>query len=700
MLKNSSLKFKLIFILLAVGLFPALALEINSFLMEKAIETELSAPAQSAAIEIADKIDRNLFERYGDVQAFGYNTVLLDRKNWEIKNSGATNPIVEAMNRYVVAYGIYYLTYFVDLEGNLVAVNTVDNKGNKINTDFLYTKNFSHESWFADVSNEKFYTAEGMLTGTAIKDIHSDQDVKKIYSDEGLSIGFAAPVTDENGKTIGIWYNAARFDLVESIIKDSYDTLAKQGFDAYQISILDSQGNLIADYDPKYSGKTEYTRDMSKLLKQNLVSLGITPAIEAIAGKNGVLITNHESKDFETVSGYTHFRGALGFKGMPWSTLVRVDKNILFDHLIHAEHISYTIFGLSIVFILFGAWWSTKIIAKPIEGIMLELRAGAAELRSASGQVASSSQSLAQGASEQAASLQETAASLEEISSVSKHNTDNAQQAFQIAEDVKLSSGEGVNAVTEMTSSMSEIKSASNETEKIVKIIDDIAFQTNLLALNAAVEAARAGDAGKGFAVVAEEVRSLAQRSATAARETGEKIKRSKDLAEQGVAITAQVSKSLAVIQEKSTKSAELMREISAASKEQTSGITQINQAVTELDKVTQQNSAAAEQSSASSEELTAQATTLDGVVSRLSSIIYGVGQEAVVHHQTDLVQNHTANNKTKKNISSPPQRQNTNGHSTNGRSTNGHTKIIEKDVIRLSPGQIIPLDDNDFQNF
>jgi len=348
-------------------------------------------------------------------------------------------------------------------------------------------------------------------------------------------------------------------------------------------------------------------------------------------------------------------------------------------------------------------------VVDPIEMIIDSLNLGSKELRAAANQVSGSSQSLAQGATEQAASLQEVSSSVETISSVAKHNTDNSSQAFQLAEQVRLASEDSVSSMKRMIEAMYSIKSSADETAEIVKVIDGIAFQTNLLALNAAVEAARAGDAGKGFAVVAEEVRNLAQRSAEAARQSGEKIKASKTLADNGVEVTNRVSQALETIRSTAVKSAELVREIAAQSKDQTSGILQVNNAIGELDQVTQQNSAAAEESSAAAEALTAQAATLQGIVLELSVIVQG----------SSAIDNQGANAKSSAGNRShgPMSRQKSGGKTriTHTRSSipvatfmrgESTVSLVSRDSSRLrnsenlSPSQLIPLDDNDFQDF
>ncbi len=256
--------------------------------------------------------------------------------------------------------------------------------------------------------------------------------------------------------------------------------------------------------------------------------------------------------------------------------------------------------------------------------IIVSLSEGAEQVSSASSQVSAASQSLAEGATEQAAGLEETSSSLEEMSSMTKQNADNAQQANTLAAEARKAAGTGTESMSRMSAAINDIQKSSDETAKIIKVIDEIAFQTNLLALNAAVEAARAGEAGKGFAVVAEEVRNLAMRSAEAAKNTANMIEESVKNSKNGVDIATEVGKVLDEIVQSIGKTTDLVGEIAAASAEQAQGIDQVNTAVAQMDKVTQQNAANAEECASAAEELSAQADSMNEVVGELVALVGG----------------------------------------------------------------------------
>ena len=245
-----------------------------------------------------------------------------------------------------------------------------------------------------------------------------------------------------------------------------------------------------------------------------------------------------------------------------------------------------------------------------------EVTAGAQGASSSSHELASAAESIASGSQEQAASLEETSSSLEEITATVRQSADNARQANQLAVSSRDSAEKGQEVVASAVTAMTEINAASAKISDIISTIDEIAFQTNLLAVNAAVEAARAGDEGRGFAVVATEVRSLAQRSAGAAKEIKFLIQDSLKKVERGSDLVNRSGETLQGIMMSLKSVTDIVSEISAAADEQSTGIDQVNTAVTQIDQVTQANSAQTEELSSTAQSLSQQSTKLLKLVS------------------------------------------------------------------------------------
>ncbi len=282
---------------------------------------------------------------------------------------------------------------------------------------------------------------------------------------------------------------------------------------------------------------------------------------------------------------------------------------------------------------ILAAWFVIRSITRPISGIASQLAAESAQTHAAALKVAEVSQSMSDGASRQAASLEESSASLHEMASMTSRNSEGAQSAKALAAEARSTADAGARDMAAMRTAMSAIQSSSSEISKIIKTIDEIAFQTNILALNAAVEAARAGEAGAGFAVVAEEVRSLAQRSAQAAKETAAKIADASAKSEQGAQISSQVAGSLDSIVQKIRQLDEMVGAIAQASHEQSEGIGQLNQAVAGMDQITQSNAALAQQSATSAEELQGQSAQVRAAVAELLRMVHGAQAEVAATH-------------------------------------------------------------------
>ena len=257
--------------------------------------------------------------------------------------------------------------------------------------------------------------------------------------------------------------------------------------------------------------------------------------------------------------------------------------------------------------------------------LVKQVKAAASEVQSGAQEISKGNMNLSQRTEEQASSLEETASSMEEMTSTVKATADNAGQANQLAMAARQQAEKGGAVVSSAVAAMGGINAASKKIADIIGVIDEIAFQTNLLALNAAVEAARAGEQGRGFAVVATEVRNLAGRSATAAKEIKALIQDSVAKVDEGSKLVDESGHTLEEIVNAVKKVTDIVAEIAAASREQSSGIEQVNKAVMQMDQTTQQNAALVEEASAASQAIVEQAQALNGMIAR-----YNVGDEGV----------------------------------------------------------------------
>ena len=367
-INNWSLATKLSILFCLFGAVPIVALGYMSWQTGEDMKAKVGKQFESAAVAVADKIDRNLFERYGDVQAFALNDAVQRTSQWY--DSSELSVIAPIMDKYISTYGIYYLTLLVDTKGQLISVNYHDATGQPINYKFLFKKDFSKTRWFQALEKKEFttstpFSAEGNRgsTGTYIEDVHFDEDVKQAYpGDPGLTMGFSAPVYGPNGEVVAYWSNRAKFSLVEEIVSDSYREIKANGYPGAEITLLDSVGKVIVDYDPMVHGKEAPNHNFEKVIfKLNLAEKGVAAAQASIAGKTGYANAMHARKKIVQASGYTHLKGALGYPGMNWAVLVRIpEEEAAVDAQALMQKVMMVAIGCLALILPLGLWVGRK----------------------------------------------------------------------------------------------------------------------------------------------------------------------------------------------------------------------------------------------------------------------------------------------------------------------------------------------------
>lgn len=359
-MKHFNIRTKLTLLLVVFGLLPLAA--VTPIIFNKLHEMQQSTlnDMQATAAQVVELIDRNLFERYGDVQSFGTNAAAKDTDAW-YKQS--TTPLVASMNAYMTNYGLYKLMMLVDMDGKVAAVNSVDNKGKPLPTGRLYGQSFKQASWFEKATKKQFVKSD-VLDGTVVEQPRYEPTVSAIYTGEdGFSIPFAAPVYDYNGAMIGVWVNFADFGLVESIVQDVFAKKKAAGLGTAAFAIGDAHGLALVNYDPT---EKQLTRDSTAIGRKTLEALNIPSASAQLKASNGTQIERDENSGEEDAVGWAKSDGALGFPGLEWTVTMHQPAHDAFAGIVAAKRLLVIIMAVALVVIALIGAYIGKLASRPV----------------------------------------------------------------------------------------------------------------------------------------------------------------------------------------------------------------------------------------------------------------------------------------------------------------------------------------------
>src|SRR4051794_8537904 len=659
-LSKVSIRAKLITLFLVVGLVPVAVVAQKSY---STASKSLAANAQTAQKELAagasDKLDRNLFERYGDVQAFA-------------KSDPAKSMDPARLNRFMnTMMGTYTPIYKVmvvaDMRGRIVAANTVDLDGKSLKTSALLGQNVSGEAWFKTAAGGKLKDGESL-----VQDLHRDDLMAKVYGSGDASDAMisTSPTKDDAGHIVGVCSNRFNWEVATSILNAVLKRAHDQGAKSTKAILLSSSGQVLAD------GNADDT------LTKNLS----TDPVGAAALKKG---SDGATESNGKVQGYFHSAGYSIYPGIGWSVISTQSKSEALADATSLQHKTLLIALIAALLIGLVAFFVSRVAATKFRQIRdycdftgkvsdgdltarldvkgqdefaelgTHLNGMVESLAELSGQVLQNAEAVSSsatqilstvsqqsaGASEQSAAINETTTATEEIRATAQQAAQKAEEVAQQANDAVRVSNEGSQAVEAIVEGMAEIRAKveaiagdvealSEQTAQIGVItnaVNDLADQSNLLALNATIEAARAGEQGKGFAVVADQVRNLAEQSkeATAQVQTIlEEIQHATRAAvnaahegtqvvENGAALAERAGEIIAQLADVNGIAAQSAQQIAASVQQQTVGMDQIAQGMQETSRATSEFVEGVQHSQEAAEGLNRVAGELQGLASR-----------------------------------------------------------------------------------
>ena len=670
MLGRLSVAARLILFFVLFGLAPAIAMFAAFKFSQAGIERASREGLVNGTVSIGDIIDRNLFERYGDVQAFGLNGVAKDAKNW--RRPEESNPLIAAMNAYMTGYGIYSLMLFVDLKGEVLAVNSVDAKGKSLDTSSLYKKSFAEERWFKQAIAGEFLVGRNGLTGTVVEQPRRVDFVGALYGSDGFVIPFAAPVNGSDGLPIGVWVNFADFSLVEDIVRESYEGYAREGKPRTEITLLDPAGTILVDYDPVGQGWTQYKRNVDVIGKLNLAKAGVEAAVRASKGGVGSVDAMHARKNIMQVAAFPRTDGAYDYPGLGWSVLVRGLRDEHFAAVLAQEKMMQLLILAAALIIVVLGYFIGRSVAAPIKNITaymgrlaegdLESEVPARGRRDEIGAMAQSVQVFKDNAIEKVRLEQE------QLSAKERSEHEKKRMMQELAGDFERSIGGYVthlaSTATELQAAAQTLSSAAEETSSQSATVSSASEETaaNVQSVAAAVEEMSAS--AQEIARQITKSASISQRAvgeagtasakigslASAGQQIGEVVELINDIAERtnllalnatieaaragaagrGFAVVAAEVKQLAEQTAKATSQiADQIAEMQRATREAVTSIEGVSGVISEINEIGANVAAAVEEQSATTGEISRSVQQAAAGTSEVSANISGVSRAA-----------------------------------------------------------------------
>ena len=673
-IKNMSLAQRITGLALTVLAFQGALSFYNTRTVAAELKSKINEEYALYAADLGEKISAQLFERYGDVQAFAINDTIQNLN---------PNALSEKLDQFVTLYGIYDLIIVVDKQGRLVGSNSKDVAGKSVHFKDLQNFNFSEASWFKSALKSEFTEDKiNNYTGTVIEDFMEDPIMKSAFGEPRFGSSFSAPIKDRKGNVIGVVSNRAGKRWFENEVINTFENLHKLGFNDLEVTVTNNAGKIIsfAGTDEK-TQKIEIVTDPNRILNEHFVKMhtGVNKIINV--KKSGAVISKYETDEDADLVGYHTIENKKSIVQMGWSTFIHDNQVDAYKQATAAVNEFYIVLAIGFMFCLCFSIWVGRSISKGISHSSHSLGDNAKEVNQAAEKIASASQQLSVAARQQASALQETVTAVDEITATVQKNSESAERSRDVSTDSIASCEKGKKTVQEMMTAISDIENtntaASNqmadsnlqliEMTKLIhdisnktKVINEIVFQTKLLSFNASVEAARAGEYGKGFAVVAEEVGNLAKMSGDASKEIShlldqsvqkvnfivadsktkvdQMIMTSKNKIKTGIETAIKCNTELETILSNVQEVDVLIAEISTASREQATGIRQISSAFAQMEQVTQQNAVAAQASAAAGEELKAQSEGLQTIVNDLNDVVFGVSRSQKISKSTKVL--------------------------------------------------------------